>query len=356
MNDQKTILLDLRNLNNPTSGFGQIARNYAHLFGSLNEPDLRFVFLIPENFSEDIFGQAKVVRYTKEMRRDSRLLPKVDLWHSVNQQQKVRRIDDGTKFVLTIHDLNYLTEKNWLRQMKHNLRLGRMIRHADAVTAISGYVAKQVESNFAHKLEGKPVATIYDAVESISNKTSTKPTFASGRPFFFTIGQIRMKKNFHLLVDVMKAFPDHDLYICGDDHFEAAKVIRKKIKEGNVNNVRLCGKISEGEKIWLYSNCEAFLFPSQGEGFGLPVIEAMQFGKPVLVSPHTCLPEISGGHAFVWSDVHTSTMVDGIKNYLPEFYSDKDKSQKVRDYGHSFTYERHVSQYLALYRNVLNLG
>ena len=352
--NKKKILLDLRNLGNPASGFGQIALNYSKHFGSLQLDDIQFVFLVPESYVPESSCHADIVRYTRELKHDHSKLPLVDIWHSVNQQQKVVRLGPDTKFVLTIHDLNYLTEKNWLRQLKHNYVLGRRIRKADIVTAISGYVGKQVESHFRKSLGGKPVEVVYDAVEHIADKPQLQPSFADGSPFFFTIGQIRMKKNFHLLLDVMKSFPRHQLYICGDDHFEAGSLIRKRLLHEGIENVHLTGKITEEEKVWLYAHCEAFLFPSQGEGFGLPVIEAMQFGKPVFVSSFTCLPEISSGHAYVWKDLSTASMVDDIKAHLREFNADSSLIDSVRRHALSFSYGKHVQKYVEIYRRLMS--
>lgn len=352
--DKKRILLDLRNLNNPTSGFGQIAANYAVLFNKIEVEDLKFLLLTPENYEQTAEGQAEIVRFTKKMRHNKKELPFVDIWHSVNQQQKVRRIEKGTKFVLTIHDLNYVEEKNWIRRIKHDFILGKLIKKADVVTAISKFVAQQVEKRFRKKLKGKNVEVVYDAVEWIRQKQQERPTFASEKPFFFTIGQIRMKKNFHLLIDVMKHFPEHNLYICGDSHFEAGKLIADRIEKENISNVKLTGKITEQEKVWLYDHCEAFLFPSQGEGFGLPVIEAMQFGKPVFISNCTCLPEISAGNAFIWKDLTTQTMVEGIRRFIPEFRQTPQLAQQMLTHAASFNYEDHVMKYVELYRKILN--
>ena len=348
---KKSVLLDLRNLDNPTSGFGQIAFNYAHYFAELDLPDLRFVFLVPENCTMDFGNQVEVVHCTREMKKHTNLLPKVDLWHSVNQQQKIRRIEGETKFLLTIHDLNFLREKNWFRQLKHIFVLQRLVNRAAAITCISGFVGEEIQQHL--KLKGKTFQVIYNGVENIVDKPQGKPAFATGRPFFFSIGQIRQKKNFHLLIDVMKEFPDYDLYICGDDHFDFAKTIRKHLAAEQVKNVFLTGKIAEEERIWLYAHCEALLFPSQGEGFGLPAIEAMQFGKPVFVSNCTCLPEITAGHAFVWKDLKTETMMEGIREYLPVFKADASLSEQAKAYANTFTYQRHIEQYLALYRKIL---
>ena len=204
------------------------------------------------------------------------------------------------------------------------------------------------------KLHGKTVDVIYDPVEHIDQKPQQQPAFVKDdKPFFFAIGQVRMKKNFHLLLDVMKEFPEYNLYICGDDHFEAGKLIRQRIEKENIINVKLTGKVSDAERIWLYAHCEAFLFPSQGEGFGLPAIEAMQFGKAVFVAPFTSLPEITGGHAIVWKDVSTRTMVDSIMKNLPHFYDDPQRIESMKEYACSFDYEKHIDKYIELYRKLL---
>lgn len=352
---KKKVLLDLRNLKNPTYGFGQIAINYAKHFSLMDMPDIQFVFLVPQQCEINFGKNVEIVKFHKRMKHDKGLLPKVDLWHSVNQFQTLQRIDGNTKFVYTIHDLNFLREKNWLRQLKHKIRLNRRIKKADAITAISGFVAKEIEEHL--KLHGKKPIVIYDPVEHIDKKAQQKPTFVDNdKHFFFAIGQIRMKKNFHLLLDVMKQFPEYNLYICGDDHFSAGKLIRERLQKEQITNVKLPGKISDEERIWLYAHCEAFLFPSQGEGFGLPAIEAMQFGKAVFAAPFTSLPEITGGHAIVWKDVETNTMVDSIKKNLPHFYDDKERIQLMKEYALSFSYEHHVQKYIEIYRQLLGLN
>ncbi len=351
---RKTVLIDLSDLNNPTCGFGQIAINYAKHFSALRLPDIRFVFLLPEGCTLQ-FPEHVECHYVRRKKKNTyRNLPHVDLWHSVNQNQLYNNAGSSTPLLLTIHDLNFLREKGWLSQLKHLFRLKRQIRHAHTLTAISQFVANEIQSHF--NLGRRELKVIYDAVERIDQKPQAQPAFASPhQPFFFTIGQIRWKKNFHLLLDVMKHFPDHNLYICGDDHFDAGQHIRQRIADEHLSNVLLTGKVTDAERIWLYAHCHAFLFPSQGEGFGLPVIEAMQFGRAVFVAPFTCLPEIAGGHAFVWNDIKTDTMAEGIRTHLTDFYQHPEHIQAMKDYAQSFSYDHHVEQYIELYRKILAL-
>ena len=80
----------------------------------------------------------------------------------------------------------------------------------------------------------------------------------------------------------MKFFPEYDLYICGEDRFRYAKEIKALIKERKAINVYLTGKIEQTEKIWLYRNCESFLFPSKGEGFDYQLLKPCNSGKQYL--------------------------------------------------------------------------
>ncbi len=348
----KKVLLDLRDINHVTCGFGQIARNYASLYSQYQLEGIKFVFLLPKNFNDTLGDNIEQVNVRPKLNKHCPwTLPKVDLWHSIHQQQKTRRVGGSTKYVLTIHDLNFMNEKNKLRQLKHLLILQHRINQSDAVVAISHYVAEQVKKHL--NLRGKEIQVIYNGVERIDKCESCKPSFVSDRPFFFTIGQIRRKKNFHVLLDVMKCFPGHDLFVCGDDHFDYADEIRRQIKELQLKNVFLTGPIKQEEKVWLYKNCDAFLFPSMCEGFGLPVIEAMQFGRAVYTSNYTCLPEIGGGYAFVWDNLTTQCLVDKIKSTLPTFYDNKEWIEKEKEYAFSFSYEKHIESYCRLYSTLL---
>lgn len=349
---KKTVLLDICEIGNPTSGFGQIAKNYYRLYQSIEDKDLSFHFLLPEGFKVESDAKVQMTNIRNKYHKHfSKGLPEVDLWHSTNQQQIKRKRGKCKKFVLTIHDLNFLTEKNWIRQLKHRFFLQRAINQADAVTCISKFVAHQVEKLF--NMRGKPVRVIYNGVEDISEQPEEKPSFAKGRPFFFAIGQIRAKKNFHLLVDMMRQFPDYDLYVCGDDHFDYAQTVREHINQLPTHNAYLCGKIQAEEKVWLYRHCEAFLFASQGEGFGLPAIEAMQFGKPVFIANATCLPEICGDCAYVWPSLNPDEMGDFVKSTLRCFNDSPERTEQIKEHANLFSYDRHIQSYLQLYKELL---
>ena len=71
-------------------------------------------------------------------------------------------------------------------------------------------------------------------------------------------------------------------------------------------------------------------FLVRGEGFGLPVVEAMQFGKAVFAANRTSLPEVCNGHAIMWEHLDTESMVESIREHLPDFYKDKERLRKIK--------------------------
>ena len=234
---KKKVLIDLTNYGSLTAGFGQIAANYATAFSSMPVDDLHFVYLLRQKYMQEFGPNVTSVPVRRINKFFPFTLPKVDVWHAVNQQRKMLRIAGGTKFIFTIHDFNFLTEKKPWKAKMYLRRMQNKVNKAAVVTTISHYVADVIRQHV--DLKGKEIRVIYNGVERIDTLEGIKPSFATGRPFFFTIGQIRRKKNFHLLVDVMRYFPEYDLYICGDAHFAYAEEVRNLIRENQLTNVFL---------------------------------------------------------------------------------------------------------------------
>jgi len=116
------------------------------------------------------------------------------------------------------------------------------------------------------------------------------------------------------------------------------------------SRVKLVGAITDAEKFWYYKNCLAFVFPSIGEGFGLPVLEAMQFGKPVFLSTYTSLPEIGGDAAFYFNDFYAETMQTTFEKGMNEF--NNNGAVKVIAQAARFSWDKAAREYLQLYSAV----
>lgn len=352
---KKQVVVDLFSLRNPNCGLGQVTKNYIKQISETIVDDIDFTLIVPTDYdvkSVERMG-VRCVKYYALYKFLPMLLPKVDLWHSTDQFYRIRRHDAPQ--ILTLHDLNFLHEKSSAKAERKLKRMQQRVDNCSTLAVISQYVAEDVKQHI--DLRRKKPLVIYNGVENISEAPEAKPDFIKNdRPFFFTIGQVRRKKNFHTLVPIMQRFENHDLYICGQNDGEYADEIRSAAQSDRLNNVFLPGTLTQKEKVWMYRHCDAFLFPSLLEGFGLPVIEAMQFGKPVFTSNCTSIPEVAGGYSFIWEDFEPSHMAELMTRELPSFKEKRTFADDMVRYATTnFTYKKNFENYLALYRQMLGI-
>ncbi|MBI9032987.1 MAG: glycosyltransferase family 4 protein [Bacteroidales bacterium] len=347
----KRILIDIYKTNNLNSGLGQFSNNYANEIIKTAPENFNINFLSPKNNTLSTKIAKKCVPVSFQKRHLPFLNPVYDLWHSLHQFPS-HLPKKSTKQLLTIHDLNFMTEKDSAKASKYLKRLQKNVDRADALTVISKYTKSQVLEHV--DIKDKPIHTIYNGVHLQKFEDTIQPEFVKNDKFFFSIGIISAKKNFHVLVPIMQHFKDYHLIIAGNNNSDYAGEIEETAnKLGLQNQVHLCGMISEQDKYWLYTHCEAFLFPSMAEGFGLPVIEAMLVGKPVFLSKYTCLPEIGGEHAFYWDSFETEHMVDVLKTNLRQFYMNREKASfEMIRYAEKFSWEISIKQYIDLYKEL----
>jgi glycosyltransferase involved in cell wall biosynthesis len=120
---------------------------------------------------------------------------------------------------------------------------------------------------------------------------------------------------------------------------------------GVSDRLHLLGPVSEGEKGWYLENCMAFVHPSLAEGFGAPVTEAMQLGKPLFLSSLTSLPEIGGESAFYFSSFDGEHMREvfyaGRQRYRKE-----DMSASIKKRAAQFDWNQKAKEYLEVYKSL----
>lgn len=349
-----SILIDLYMLKYPHCGFGQIAWNYARYFKEsyVPQPNIEITLLVPPKYKGAFGNNVKYVTGIFFRRYISRLFPKYDLWHSTDQIPRFKPYSKDTTYLLTIHDFNHEYEKTGVALKHAQNRINKHIKRADHLIYISQFAAS--DGKRFSICPDTPHKIIYNGVENLSICKDEVPAGINpNKPFFFTIGEVRQKKNFHVLLDVMKAFPEYELYIAGPHPTDYAKQMIERIEKENITNVHLLGRVDNQHRVWLYRNCKAFLFPSLFEGFGLPVIEAMQFGKPVFSSDKTSLKEIGGKCAYFWTNFEPDYMVKVMKEGLSDFDSNPNRSIAAKEYAASFSYERNIQSIMDFYKELL---
>ena len=252
----------------------------------------------------------------------------------------------------TLYDFSYLIED--ATNIKRNQRLlketQQRINRADYITGISQFVIDEAAKHL--DLGNKPTKAIQLGCTISEFPDFNAPKYRPARPFLFTIGLVQPRKNFHVLPPLLLD-NDYELVIAGLNNYEYGKeVIAAARKFGVEDRVKLIGPASEEEKYWYYKHCEAFLFPSYAEGFGLPVIEAMYHGKPVFISDKTSLPEVGGEAAYYFRNFEPDYMrqvfEEGMKHYALT-----DPSEKIKQQAAKFNWDTCAAEYIDVYKQLL---
>ncbi|MDN3583918.1 glycosyltransferase family 4 protein [Mucilaginibacter flavus] len=279
---------------------------------------------------------------------------KFGLVHFTNQYCKLNPRRVNGKKILTIHDMNPVHEKNRSprRYKKYINRLGGYIAACDRIVTISEFVAGDVKQYYP-EAAGK-ITVIYNGADKLMVPQGHEPAHKPARKFLFTIGSMSAKKNFHVLPALLEG-NDYELVITGKITGYQEKILEEAAKYNCTNRVVFTNLVSDDDKAWYYQNCEAFLFPSIAEGFGLPVIEAMHFGKPVFLSTHTSLPEIGGDVAWYFDNFEPATMQATFLKGMAAYQADDTLKADIIARASKFDWAKTAEQYLNLYAECLSV-
>lgn len=275
----------------------------------------------------------------------------VDLWHITHQTSVYVPPSAKIKKILTIHDLNFLYEekpawkqKNYLKRHQQN------IDRADHIVAISNFTKNDILKYL--KTDDKPISVIYNGCAAAPLAPLANPAYQPENSFLFALGTVNEKKNFHVLVPLLLK-NDFELIIAGrvDKAYEA-KIMEQAVRYKVANRVKVIGPVTEQDKLWFYKNCQAFLFPSLAEGFGIPPIEAMRFGKPTFLSNATSLPEIGGDLAYYFGSYDADDMQQVFEEGIND-YNLRKPSAAIIAHANQFNWDTSAAAYWKVYRDTL---
>lgn len=282
------------------------------------------------------------------------LFPKVDLVHWSHQTPLItRRLSPFT--LITVHDVNFFHNNLQAgKTARKARRISKRLSKATHLAFISNFTQQDVNAHFQIKV---PAKVILNGVTDQSKLPSGAALPGIPKNFFLHVSRLASKKNVHLLVEMMKYLPEENLVLAGKGRYGYEQKLKAIIEENNLTNVYLAGSVTAEEKAALYRECKAFLFPSLSEGFGLPVVEAMCFGKPTFISDRTSLPEIGGDAAYYFTDLRPDKMAEVIIEKMPLFEKERVRLEmKIKQHAAQFSWTKAAEEYISYYLDILGLG
>lgn len=281
-----------------------------------------------------------------------------DLVHFPFPQQPILY---GGPVITTVHDLTTLRfnnpDKNPLvfkfKQQIYSRVIKRAARKSVAVLTGSEFVKSDVV-NFSGISPDKITVT-YEAADLIEDPSDPMLEL-EGKHFLMYVGRPTPHKNLERLVQAFHSLkeqhPDIMLVLAGKKDSNYRRV-ESLVKKQGVDGVVFTDFVSEGRLRWLYEHCAAYVFPSLSEGFGLPGLEAMVHGAPVVSSNATCLPEIYGEAAHYFDPLGVDAMTAALGDVLNDSALRERLVKAGKVQAAKYSWKRMAEQTLEVYRSAL---
>jgi glycosyltransferase involved in cell wall biosynthesis len=275
-------------------------------------------------------------------------------------------------YVVTVHDvIDYMyraREHSGLRRSLHFYLTQRVLNGAARIFAVSKFSKSEVEKLFA--IPPARIEVVYNAIDerflrghaTQSDRQSLAERYLITYPFLLYAGRVSPHKNLVRIIEAFSAlkaelekegkFPDLKLIIIGDELSKHPDLRRTVIRGGVQNDVRFLGFIPIDVLRVFYDAAKIFVFPSLYEGFGLPPLEAMAHGTPVLTSNTSSLPEVVGNAAVLVNPENVFEIMRALHRVL----LDQPLRDKLKQRGYEqvqkFSWDASTRQILAVYEQV----
>ncbi len=287
---------------------------------------------------------------------------KIDLYHGLSNEIPFSLKKNRIPSVVTIHDLIFLRYPQYypiIDRKIYEIKFRNAAANADKVIAISEQTKKDIMHYFGTGEEQITVIyqncdPVFHNVMSDEEKLRIRKTYQLPGHYLLNVGTIEERKNLMLILKALKDLDEVHLVVVGKETRYAGKV-KEYIKNNCLTRrVHFLQNVLYTDLPGIYQQAEIFIYPSRFEGFGIPIIEALHSGVPVIAATGSCLEE-AGGPGSMYTDPGNS---EQLSDQIRQLLGDPAKKQKMilDGYNHlkNFGDVKIAGQLNDLYKNILN--
>jgi len=356
-----TVALDATLWDEPTTGIARYSRAVA---GALEARGLR-VLRVGARHSGELPRRLRS-RTLHTLAELPRVLPRsgASLFHAVgNVDLPLLRIP-GVPFVLTVHDLIPITSPDTVSpafRWQFRLWLGRSVRVADHVVCVSAWTRAQLLAHFP-ELDPARVSVVHNGVDHVQHgpldAVSQAWLRSLGLPARWVLfaGALDARKNLGLVLDALERLGPRapTLVVAGQRWYGAGPIERRiGVLRARGLDIRPLGFLAEPLLWSLMAAAPVFVFPSRDEGFGLPPLEAMALGTPVVVSTAAALPEVCGEAAVQVAPDDARALAGALERLLDDPAERSRRSEAGRAHARRFRWDIVGAHLVEVYRSLV---
>jgi glycosyltransferase involved in cell wall biosynthesis len=318
---------------------------------------MNIAFVFPHGISKYLSSIWRIWGIKKDLKQKE-----VQLFHGLSNELPIGIERIGMKTVVSIHDLIFLRYPAYYKQidrMIYRWKFKQSCQAADQIIAVSECTKRDIIS-FFHIPEEK-IKVIYQGChpqfkEMLSEemRKEIREKYQIPSRFLLYVGSIESRKNLLLAVKALERLPeDIHLVALGKSTPYQAEVETYIRKAGLVSRVHIENNFPFAHFPAIYQSASVFIYPSFFEGFGIPIIEALESGVPVIAATGSCLEEAGGPDSFYVDPSNDSELADRILEILNNKTLANQMITKGKEYVERFNAKKIASEVMAVYQACL---
>lgn len=264
--------------------------------------------------------------------------------------------------ITTIHDLTMLEHPEWHERVKvayFTRAIHYAVNHADAILVPSNFTKSRLEDHFGiqdrakviyHGVDHGRFKPLAEVSEDVIGK---EPPFWMGNRYLLHVGTIEPRKNIENLVEAFEllAFEDADLFLVlvGQNGWKSESIFGRITTSRYRERIHIIGYLDEAELLVALQRSSCVVYPSFAEGFGLPVLEALATGVPVVTSRGSVMEEIAGGAAWLCDAFDPSDIATRIKEAISGSSEAFEKVRRGLDRSKQFDWAETARKHIEIY-------
>jgi glycosyltransferase involved in cell wall biosynthesis len=277
--------------------------------------------------------------------------PRSAVFHGLNQRLPKARL---RRSVATFHDLFVMTGEYSTPEFRR--RFARQAREAaaraDHIIAVSHFTARQVTDLL--DVEPGRITVVHHGVRGIR---SADRAAEQRERVILHVGALQRRKNIERLVDAFaKVDRDWQLVLAGGYGYDAERILAKITEAPCRDRIRVLGYVARAELEHWYRRAAILAFPSLDEGFGMPVLEAMAAGLPVIASNRSAIPEVAGDAAWLIDPGDTAELADALVELSRNGERRAQLARKGLQHVTKFSWEKAVGETWQVYADLTGRG